>query len=87
MITTKKQEQKSTFSVFLVSHKSSEFSIVFDDKKSVSYSGLVLVDDLAKKLGLLDACNATVNLCGKAGGRNPGIKVMTLVESLIVEND
>ena len=68
MITTKKQEQKSTFSVFPVSHKSSEFSIVFDDNKSVSYSGLVLVDDLAKKLGLLDACNAMVNLYGKAGG-------------------
>ena len=87
MITTKKQEQKSTFSVFPVSHKSSEFSIVFDDNKSVSYSGLVLVDDLAKKLGLLDACNAMVNLYGKAGGSNPGRKVMTLIEALIAGGD
>ena len=70
-----------------VIHKSLEFSIVFDDNKSASDSGLVLVDDLAKKLGLLDACNAMVNLCGKAGGRNPGIKVMSSIESLVVEND
>ncbi|MDE1816833.1 MAG: IS1380 family transposase [Thaumarchaeota archaeon] len=87
MKTTNKHESESTFSMRPVSHKSSRFSIVFDDDKSLSYGGLVLVDDLAKKLGLIDSCNSMVDLNGYPGGASPGRKVMTLIETLIVGGD
>lgn len=63
--------------------KSSKFSTIFDDKKSVSYAGLALVDEMAKKLNLIDRADSTIHLTDTAGAPNPGAKIMTLIESFV----
>ena len=79
--------QKGTFLVSPAYHKSSKFLISFDDKKSVSHAGLVLIDELANKLDLIKAADNLIDLGNVAGRANPGQKIMTLIESLVVGGD
>ena len=83
MVTKNKLNQKGTFLVSPSYHKSSKFQVTFDDKKSVSFAGLVLVDELARKLSLIESADEIVSLTNGCGNANPGAKIMTLIESFI----
>ncbi len=61
MINIIQTDQKVTFLVSPSYNKSSKFQATFDDKKSVSFAGLVLVDELARKLSLIESADEMVN--------------------------
>ena len=84
---SKTTSQKDTFLVSPSYHKSSKFSVIFDDKKSASYAGLHLVNDFATKLQLIDLADQIIDLGDSPGRPNPGRKIMTLIESFIVGGD
>ena len=63
-------------------HNSSKISVSFDDDKSVSGAGLVLLDKLATLLGIEKAANEKIDLGNAPGRANVGRKVLTLVNSL-----
>lgn len=67
--------------------KSPKFAIAFDDDHSVSHAGLLLLDQLSISLGIQDAANELVDLGGRPGGANPGRKLLTLIESLVIGGD
>jgi Transposase DDE domain group 1 len=57
--------------------------VAFDEPNLVANAGLVLVATLAKRLGLERLCNGTIRLSGRAGGFQPGRKVLTIVHAMV----
>jgi hypothetical protein len=57
--------------------------VTFDDPNLVANAGLLLVATLVRRLGLEALCNATIRLGGRAGGFQPGRKILTLVHAMV----
>jgi hypothetical protein len=58
-------------------------AVIFDEPNLVANAGLLLVDTVAKRLGLEDLVNASVRLPSKRGGFRPGRKLLTLVHAMV----
>lgn len=63
-------------------HNSNKISVSFDDDKSVSGAGLLLLDKLSTLLDIEKVANEKIDLGSAPGRANPGRKVLTLVNSL-----
>ncbi|EQD61387.1 transposase IS4 family protein [mine drainage metagenome] len=63
-------------------HNSKKISVSFDDDKSVSGAGLVLLDMLSTLLDIEKVANEKIDLGSSQGSANPGRKVLTLLNSL-----
>ena len=74
--------QKGTFKV-TASHKLSRLSVTFDDPNLVANAGLMLPGTLAQTLGVEQVINDRVDLSGRVGGANTGIKAMTVISALL----
>lgn len=68
------------------SHSLDRLRVQFDDERLVADAGLVLPATLAQHLGLAELLN-TVNLGSAPGHANPGIKAMTIIDSLLAGGD
>lgn len=66
------------------SHKLARLSVTFDDPHLVSNAGLALPGTVAQALGMREAIDDRVDLSGRVGAANAGIKAMTVVSSLLV---
>jgi hypothetical protein len=58
-------------------------SVTFDDPSLIANAGLILPATLAQQLGLQELIDARVDLSGRVGGANTGIKAMTVISSLL----
>ncbi len=65
----------------------SALHVEFDDERAVSDAGVVLCATLARRLGLGDLIAQCVRLTGRAGGANPGRKVLSLVFAMLLGAD
>jgi hypothetical protein len=74
--------QEGTF-VVAASHNLDRLSVTFDDPNLVANAGLMLPGTLAQKLGVSDVVDARVDLSGRVGGANCGIKAMTVISALL----
>lgn len=61
--------------------------IAFDDQRSVANAGLVLASALARRLGIEQVVDDTLDLGQRAGAARPGRKLLTLVYSALVGGD
>ena len=66
-----------------VSRGIDRLAVTFDEPNLVANAGLVLVATLVKRLGLERRCNTTIDLSGRAGGFQPGRKILTLVHAMV----
>jgi Transposase DDE domain group 1 len=66
------------------SHNLDALSVTFDDPNLVANAGLTLPGTLAQKLGIADIVDERVDLSGRVGGANCGIKTMTVISALLV---
>lgn len=66
-----------------VSQDTDRIDVVFDEPNLVANAGLVTVATLVVRLGLERLIDQTVKLVGRAGGANPGRKILTLVHMLV----
>lgn len=66
-----------------VSRGIDRIAVTFDEPNLVANAGLVLIATLAKRLGLEQLCNATIDLSGRIGGYKPGRKILTLVHAMV----
>jgi hypothetical protein len=66
-----------------VSHRIDRYAVVFDDESLVADGGLLAAATLMGRLGLEALVDEVVQLGGRAGGANPGRKVLTLVASML----
>lgn len=66
-----------------VSQNIDRVDVVFDEPNLVANAGLVTVATLVVRLGLERLIDQTVKLVGRAGGANPGRKILTLVHMLV----
>ncbi|MGH7319940.1 MAG: IS1380 family transposase [Candidatus Rokuibacteriota bacterium] len=69
------------------SHSLDRLAVTFDDERAVADAGLLLPATLAQHLGLVTLVDERVDLGDTPGRANPGIKVMTLVHSLLAGGD
>jgi hypothetical protein len=69
--------------VVAASHNLDALSVTFDDPNLVANAGLMLPGTLAQKLGVADIVDGRVDLSGRVGGANCGIKAMTVVSALL----
>src|SRR5918996_2760972 len=74
--------QEGTF-VVAASHNLDVLSVTFDDPNLVANAGLLLPGTLAQKLGVSDIIDERVDLSGRIGGANCGIKAMTVISALL----
>src|ERR671919_1899119 len=74
--------QEGTFKV-AASHNLDGLSVTFDDPNLVANAGLMLPGTLAQKLGVSDVVDDRVDLSGRVGGANCGIKAMTVISALL----
>lgn len=58
--------------------------VMFDDENLVANAGLILTGTLCERLGAEAVINATVDLDGREGGHQPGRKVLTLMNTMLV---
>jgi hypothetical protein len=65
------------------SHKLDGLSVTFDDPNLVANAGLVLPGTLAQRLGVREIIDRRVDLSGRVGGANCGIKAMTVISALL----
>jgi len=65
------------------SHKLARMSVNFDDPSLIANAGLILPATVAQHLGLQRLIAARVDLSGRVGGANTGIKAMTVVSALL----
>lgn len=66
-----------------VSHKLASVSVTFDDPNLIANAGLILPGVLAQHLRVEQLIDARVDLSGRVGGANTGIKAMTVVSALV----
>ena len=66
-----------------VSRGIDRIAVTFDDPNLVANAGLLLIATLVRRLGLEALCNATIRLGGRAGGFQPGRKILTLVHAMV----
>lgn len=76
------RDWEGTFQVE-ASHKCQRLSVTFDDPNLVANAGLSLTATLAQRLGVREVVDARVDLSGRVGGANPGVKAMTVVSALL----
>ena len=76
------RDWEGTFQVE-ASHKLQRLSVTFDDPNLVANAGLSLTATLAQRLGVREVVDARVDLSGRVGGANPGVKAMTVVSALL----
>jgi hypothetical protein len=69
--------------VVAASHNLDGLSVTFDDPNLVANAGLMLPGTLAQKLGVSEAIDGRVDLLGRVGGANCGIKAMTVISALL----
>jgi hypothetical protein len=74
--------QEGTF-VVAASHNLDRLQVTFDDPNLVANAGLLLPGTLARKLGVSDIVDERVDLSGRVGGANCGIKAMTVISALL----
>ena len=65
------------------SHNLDGLSVTFDDPNLVANAGLMLPGTLAQKLGISEVVDERVDLSGRVGGANCGIKAMTVISALL----
>lgn len=65
------------------SHNLDGLSVAFDDPNLVANAGLMLPGTLAQKLGVSQVIDGRVDLSGRVGGANCGIKAMTVISALL----
>ncbi|HZW44218.1 MAG TPA: IS1380 family transposase, partial [Dermatophilaceae bacterium] len=58
-------------------------SVTFDDPNLIANAGLLLPSMLAEHLDVQGVIDARVDLSGRTGGANTGIKAMTVVSALL----
>ena len=61
--------------------------VVFDDQRAVANAGVLLPALLAGRLGIEQIVDARVDLGDRAGGANPGRKVMTMLSAMALGAD
>ena len=61
--------------------------VVFDDERAVANAGVMLPALLAARLGIEQVVDDAVDLGDRAGGANPGRKVMSLVSAMVLGAD
>jgi hypothetical protein len=61
--------------------------VAFDDERVVANAGVLLLAVLAERLGIEAVVDRTVDLGDRAGGANPGSKVMSLVSAMALGAD
>jgi len=61
--------------------------VAFDDERVVANAGVLLPAVLAERLGIETVVERTVDLGDRAGGANPGRKVMSLVSAMALGAD
>ena len=61
--------------------------VVFDDERAVANAGVMLPALLAGRLGVEQLVDASVDLGDRAGGANPGRKVMTMLSAMALGAD
>lgn len=66
-----------------VNHGIDRVRVMFDDESLIADAGLVLVATVVARLGLEALVDATLRLVGRAGGAQPGRKVLTVVHAMI----
>lgn len=76
------QGQEGTFQV-KASQKLERLSVTFDKPNLVSNAGLALPGLVARALGVEELVDERVDLSGRVGGANAGIKAMTVVSTLL----
>jgi hypothetical protein len=69
--------------VVAASHNLDRLQVTFDDPNLVANAGLLLPGTLARKLGVSDIVDERVDLSGRVGGANCGIKAMTVISALL----
>jgi hypothetical protein len=74
---------KEALSVKEVSRGIDRIAVTFDDPNLVANAGLLLIATLVRRLGLESLCNTTIRLSGRAGGHQPGRKILTLVHAMV----
>ena len=65
------------------SHKLQRMSVTFDDPNLIANAGLLLPGTLAAHLDVRGVIDARVDLSGRTGGANTGIKAMTVISALL----
>ncbi len=65
------------------SHKLERLSVAFDDPNLIANAGLILTATLARRLGLRRLVDERVDLSGRVGGANTGVKAMTVISALL----
>jgi len=65
------------------SHKLQRMSVTFDDPNLIANAGLLLPGTVAGHLGVQQVIHARVDLSGRVGGANTGIKAMTVISALL----
>lgn len=65
------------------SHNLDQLSVTFDDPNLVANAGLMLPGTLAQKLDVSAVVDERVDLSGRTGGANCGIKAMTVISALL----
>jgi Transposase DDE domain group 1 len=69
--------------VVTASHYLDRLSVTFDDPNLVANAGLVLPGTLAQRLDAERVIDRRVDLSGRVGGANAGIKAMTVISALL----
>jgi hypothetical protein len=71
----------------MVHDLSDRSAVVFDDERVVANAGVMLPALLARRLGVEQLVDATVDLGDRAGGANSGRKVMTMLSAMVLGAD
>jgi len=67
-----------------VSQSLDRVEVIFDDENLVANAGLILTGTVCERLGAEAVINASVDLDGREGGYQPGRKVLTLMNTMLV---
>ncbi|MEX2430494.1 MAG: IS1380 family transposase [Dehalococcoidia bacterium] len=65
------------------SHKLARLSVTFDDPSLIANAGLILPATLAHHLGVQQLISDRVDLSGRVGAANTGLKAMTVISALL----
>jgi hypothetical protein len=69
------------------SHTLDQLDICFDDTHAVANAGLRLPATLAEQLGIQQATDQLIDLGERPGAAHPGLKLLTLVQSMLAGRD